>query len=223
MRDPSTDSRETLPRESSGERSGRSGSGVNRRDFLRGTGAAVAATAMVSQVQETIAQEKKKDEAVAPAAPVEVKLNINGKEHTLQLEPRVTLQEALHHDLQLTGCKDVCGAATNCGACTVIVDGKPIYSCATLAIETVGKKVTTVEGVAAMEGVSQVINAFVKHDATQCGYCTPGFVVAVKAFVDKNPGANLEQILKGLGGNLCRCGTYAGVEQAAVECCKGGK
>lgn len=194
--------------------------GFNRRDFLKGSGAAIAATAAVTTGEETaVAQEKS---TVVPAKPVDVKLNVNGKDYSLKLEPRVTLIEALRNDLNITGAKHVCDT-TNCGACTVIVDGKPVFACARLAIECHGKKVTTVEGLTSGQNIDQVIAAFVKHDATQCGFCTPGFVVAVKAFLEANPKANLEQILKGLGGNLCRCGTYVGVQAAALECAGHGK
>lgn len=200
------------------------GSGVNRRDFLKGSGAAVAASAVATSVQESIAQEKAKDARVTPAAPGMVKLDVNGTVHTLKLEPRVSLLDALRNDLNLTGSKEVCNT-TNCGACTVIIDGQPVYACSRLAVEVQGKKITTVEGLSTGKNVDQVVSAFVKHDASQCGYCTPGFVVAVRAFLNTNPKADLEEIRKGLGGNLCRCGTYEGVASAAMELCgakKGG-
>jgi xanthine dehydrogenase YagT iron-sulfur-binding subunit len=195
-------------------------SGFNRRDFLRGSGAAIAATAAATAAEDAVAEDK--PATVVPAKAVEIKLNINGADHALKVEPRVTLLDALRNDLSLTGAKHVCDT-TNCGACTVIVDGKPVFACARLAVECQGKKVTTVEGLTAGQNVDQVVAAFVKHDASQCGFCTPGFVVAVKAFLEANPKANLEQILKGLGGNLCRCGTYVGVQAAALECAGHGK
>jgi xanthine dehydrogenase YagT iron-sulfur-binding subunit len=194
----------------------RGGPGFNRRDFLKGSGAAVAATAVATNVEESIAQEKKAA-AVAPAKPAAVKLEINGKAHTVTVEPRVTLLDVLRNDLNLTGAKEVC-TTTNCGACTVIIDGKPVYACARLAVECVGKKITTVEGLGDGKNVDAVVACFVKHDATQCGYCTPGFVVATRAFLNANPGADMEKIRKGLGGNICRCGTYDGVAHAALEC-----
>jgi xanthine dehydrogenase YagT iron-sulfur-binding subunit len=141
------------------------------------------------------------------------------------VEPRVTLLDVLRNDLNLTGAKEVC-STTNCGACTVIIDGKPALACAKFAIECVGKKITTVEGLNSGKEVDKVVQCFVKHDATQCGYCTPGFMVATRAFLDANPGAGIEQIRKGLGGNICRCGTYDGLAKAALECAsskKGGK
>ncbi|MFN0051483.1 MAG: (2Fe-2S)-binding protein [Planctomycetales bacterium] len=204
----------------------RSGGGFNRRDFLKGSGAAVAATAMATAVQEATAQDQAKAAGVAAAEPAAIKLEINGKSQTVTVEPRVTLLDVLRNDLNLTGAKEVC-TTTNCGACTVIIDGKPALACAKLAVECVGKKITTVEGLNGGKDVDDVVKCFVKHDATQCGYCTPGFMVATRAFLNANPGATLDQIRKGLGGNLCRCGTYDGVAHAALECAgaakKGGK
>jgi aerobic-type carbon monoxide dehydrogenase small subunit (CoxS/CutS family) len=200
----------------------RSGPGFNRRDFLKGSGAAVAATAMVATVEESLAQEKKAEKNVVPAKAAPVKLEINGKSHTVTVEPRVTLLDVLRDDLNLTGAKDVC-TTRNCGACTVIIDGKAVYACTRLAVECVGKKITTVEGLGGDGKVDDVVACFVKHDATQCGFCTPGFVVATRAFLNSHPGASLDDIRKGLGGNLCRCGTYDGVTKAALECAAAGK
>ncbi|GDY08455.1 hypothetical protein LBMAG52_19410 [Planctomycetia bacterium] len=209
MRDPRE---ETIPQEN--------GSGFNRRDFLRGSGAAVAVTALATSDQGAAAQDAAKKN-VASAKAQDLTLSINGKDHKLSLEPRVTLLDALRDDLNLTGCKDVCDT-TNCGACTVLIDGKPTYACSRLAIECVGKKVTTIESLTAND---PVVAGFVKHDASQCGFCTPGFVMATKAFCDKNPGATLAQVRNGLGGNICRCGTYVGITACAMELVtkKGGK
>ncbi|MFM9960175.1 MAG: (2Fe-2S)-binding protein [Planctomycetaceae bacterium] len=194
------------------------GSGVNRRDFLRGSGAAVAVTALATSEQGAAAQETQKN--VRTADPQDITLNVNGTDHKLRVENRVTLIDALRDDLNLTGCKEVCDT-TNCGACTVLIDGKATLACTRLAVECVGKKVTTVESLAAND---PVVAGFVKHDALQCGFCTPGFVMATKAFCDKNPGATLADVRKGLGGNICRCGTYVGITACAMELVKkGGK
>jgi len=200
----------------------RGGSGFNRRDFLKGSGAAVAATAVVTAVEESIAQDKKATKNLVAAKAGPVKLDINGKAHTVTVEPRVTLIDVLRNDLNLTGAKEVC-TTTNCGSCTVIIDGKPVYACATPAVSCVGKKITTVEGLGDGTNVDDVVKCFVKHDATQCGYCTPGFVVATRAFLNANPGAGMDAIRKGLGGNICRCGTYDGVANAALECAAAAK
>lgn len=199
-----------------------SGPGFNRRDFLRGSGVAVAATAIATGVEESVAQEKKAQKNVVPAKATPVKLDINGKAVMVTVEPRVSLLDVLRDDLNLTGAKEVC-TTSNCGACTVIMDGKAVLSCAKLAHECAGKKITTVEGLGDDKNLNDVVACFVKHDATQCGFCTPGFVVATKVFVDANPKATIEDIRKGLGGNLCRCGTYDGVAKAALECAAAGK
>ena len=201
----------------------KNGSGFNRRDFLSGSGAAVAATALATSEQGASAQDSTTKKSVKSSAPQDVTLNVNGKDHTVKIEPRVTLLDTLRDDLNLTGCKDVCDT-TNCGACTVLIDGKPTYACARLAVECVGKKVTTVESLSAGGKTDPVVSCFIKHDASQCGFCTPGFVMATKAFCEKNPGATLDQVRKGLGGNICRCGTYVGITACAMELVqKGGK
>src|SRR5262249_22038412 len=146
-------------------------------------------------------------------------LKINGKNRTLSVEPRVTLLDALRNRLDLTGPKKVCDRGT-CGACTVLVDGHPVYSCSMLAVEAEGRPITTVDGLGTPEKMTAVQKAFVKHDAQQCGFCTPGFVTAATAFVRKHPEASAEEICKGLGGNLCRCGTYAGMLLAMAETAK---
>ena len=193
-----------------------SGSGFNRRDFLKGSGAAVAATALVNEATEAQAQDKK-----VASGPVDVTLNVNGKQQTLKLEPRTTLLDALRDELNLTGCKEVCDT-TNCGACTVMIDGKATYACTRLAVEVQGREIKTVESLRQGDNCDEVIDGFVKHDALQCGFCTPGFVVATRAFLNKNPNASLEEIQKGLGGNLCRCGTYNGITACALELAKKG-
>ena len=148
-------------------------------------------------------------------------LNVNGKNYSVKVEPRVTLLDVLRDHLNLTGGKDVCNT-TNCGACTVTIDGKATYACARWAVECVGKKVLTVESLSNGKQIDEVIAGFVKHDAMQCGFCTPGFVMATRAFLDKNPKASLSDIRKGLGGNICRCGTYHGITQCALEIAKKG-
>jgi xanthine dehydrogenase YagT iron-sulfur-binding subunit len=183
---------------------------------------AVAATAMAAGVEESLAQEKKAEKNVVAAKAAPVKLEINGKSHTVTVEPRVTLLDVLRDDLNLTGAKEVC-TTSNCGACTVIIDGKAVYACTQPAVACVGKKITTVEGLGDAAKVDDVVSCFVKHDATQCGFCTPGFVVATRALLNASPKAGLQEIRKGLGGNICRCGTYDGLTRAALECAAGAK
>jgi xanthine dehydrogenase YagT iron-sulfur-binding subunit len=141
---------------------------------------------------------------------------VNGKNYSANLEPRVTLLEALREDFEITGPKRVCDRGA-CGACTVLLGNKPVYSCSILAIEAQGKPIVTVEGLMQGEQLDPVQAAFVENDAQQCGFCTPGFVVATKAFLDKHPNPTREQIHRGLGGNFCRCGTYDGIRKVVAQ------
>jgi xanthine dehydrogenase YagT iron-sulfur-binding subunit len=198
-----------------------SSSSVSRRGFLKGLGISTAATGLVSTVTP-IAEAASKDSSVVGPGEIPLKLKINGSQRKLNVEPRVTLLDALRNRLDLTGPKKVCDRGT-CGACTVLVDGDPVYSCCLLAVEAEGRDITTVEGIGTPEKMSAVQKAFVEHDAQQCGFCTPGFVTAATAFVRKHPNASIEQVRAGLGGNLCRCGTYAGMILAVADAAKGGK
>jgi xanthine dehydrogenase YagT iron-sulfur-binding subunit len=193
-------------------------SGVSRRGFLRGTGA-VLSTGIVAGAKVLEAADTAAGVKVLGPGQVPMTLRINGASKSLNLEPRVTLLEALRNELELTGAKKVCDRGT-CGACTVIIAGKPAYSCSVLAVDAQGKEITTVEGLAQGGKLHPVQQAFVDHDAQQCGYCTPGFVVACKAYLDKHPNPTIDQVRKGLGGNLCRCGTYAGITQAVLQAAK---
>jgi len=150
---------------------------------------------------------------------VEITLDINGKKRTVKVEPRVTLLDALRNRLDMTGAKRVCDRGT-CGACTMIVSGKVVYGCSVLAVDAVGKPIQTIEGLAPEGQLHPISKAFVNHDAQQCGYCTPGFIMATKGFLDRNPAPTVEQIDKGLSGNLCRCGTYMGMKAAVLEAAK---
>jgi xanthine dehydrogenase YagT iron-sulfur-binding subunit len=151
------------------------------------------------------------------AGPTTITLDVNGQARQVRVEPRTTLLEVLRYQLDLTGAKPICTDGSSGGA-TVLVDGKPMQANLMLAMQAVGKKITTVEALAN----DPVPKAFVECDAQQCGFCTPGFVVAVRAFLNMKPDATEEDIRKGLNGNLCRCGTYANVIQAALKVVKGG-
>jgi xanthine dehydrogenase YagT iron-sulfur-binding subunit len=156
---------------------------------------------------------------------VSITLRVNGQAHNLSVEPRVTLLDALRDRLDLTGAKKVCDRGT-CGSCTVLVDGKAVYSCNLLAIEAQGHDILTIEGLVPEGELHTVSAAFVENDAQQCGFCTPGFVVACKAYLDQNPNPTEAQVRRALGGNLCRCGTYMGVRAAVVDAAmrmKGGR
>jgi xanthine dehydrogenase YagT iron-sulfur-binding subunit len=147
---------------------------------------------------------------------VPIQLNVNGKVHRLQLEPRVTLLDALRTRLNITGAKRVCDRGT-CGACTVILDGKAVYSCSMLAIEAQGKAIRTVDGLTEGTVLHAVQQAFCDHDGLMCGFCTPGFVTSVVALLEKNPKPTREDARKALDGNICRCGTYPRVLEAALN------
>ena len=183
--------------------------------FRSGSGAVVAATSLAGSAN---AQDAKPG---ITSGATDVTLNVNGKDHTLRLAPNVTLLHALRNDLNLTGCKDV-ENTSEAGADTVMIDGKATYAGTVFAIACQGKKIQTVESLNNGNIVDEVVLGFVKHDAMQCGFCTPGFVVATRAFLNQNPDATLDEIRKGLGGNLCRCGTYAGITQCALELAKKG-
>lgn len=142
-----------------------------------------------------------------------VRLNVNGTVHDLDLEPRRTLLDVLRSDLHLTGAKPGC-LMGNCGACTVLIDGEALYSCLSLAVENEGRAITTIEGLGSGEELDPVQAAFIEHDALQCGYCTPGQVLAMKALLDRTPHPSDEEIERGMSGNLCRCGAYAKIRAA---------
>src|SRR5258705_12688661 len=193
-------------------------SGFSRRSFLKVSGIALWVPLVVGPRTIKIAGE---DVKVYGPGKVPISLNINAKKYAAEVEPRVTLLDTLRNELELTGAKRVCDRAS-CGACTVIIDGKAVYSCTVLAIEAQNKKITTAEGVMEGDKLHPLQQAFIDNDGQQCGYCTPGFVVACKAFLDKNPHPKPDDLKTGLGGNICRCGTYVGVRAAVLQTAKGG-
>ncbi len=194
------------------------GKGHSRRAFLKGSGAAAAATALATGGGLVEAADQKA--AVAGPGPAPVTLNVNGKDYQQLIEPRMTLLEFLRAKLHLTGAKPV-SVDDSSGASMVLIDGKPASANTVLAITCKGKKIQTVESLGGAKPDAVPV-AFLHNDAMQCGFCTPGFVVAVRAFLDKNPKATEKQIREGLNSNLCRCGTYANVVMAALEVVKGG-
>jgi xanthine dehydrogenase YagT iron-sulfur-binding subunit len=188
----------------------------SRRTFLKslGTAAVTAATAQVRSVAAEL--EKVNAEKILGPGPVPVTLRVNGQTLSLNLEPRVTLLDALRNYSSLTGAKEGCDRAA-CGACTVLLDGAPIYSCQKLALEAQGHDITTVEGLARDGKLTKVQQAFIAHDALQCGYCTPGFIMSVTALLKWNPHPTAEEVKHACAGNLCRCGTQPHILQAALE------
>jgi xanthine dehydrogenase YagT iron-sulfur-binding subunit len=187
-------------------------SGVSRRDFMKIS----AVTAAVPLVMGTNVVEAAGEEVpIHGPGKVPVTLNVNGRKLSAELEPRVTLLDALRGPFDITGAKRVCDRGA-CGACTVLLDGKLVYACSVLAIDAQGAKIITIEALAEGDALSPVMQAFVAHDAQQCGFCTPGFVVATTQFLQKHPQPTAEDIRHGLSGNFCRCGTYNGIRAVAL-------
>ena len=185
---------------------------VSRRDFFKTVGVGSIASAVVSASAKATA-----DQGPEPSGPgpVAITLTINGQRHQLQVEPRVTLLDAMRTRLDITGQKRVCDRGA-CGACTVIIEGRTYYSCSMLAIEAQGRNIRTVDGLAKGNALHPVQQAFCDHDGLMCGFCTPGFVMATVALLEKTPNPTSEQAKKALDGNLCRCGTNIGVLKAAL-------
>jgi len=142
-----------------------------------------------------------------------VTFTLNGREQALLVEPRRTLLDALRHDLELTGTKKVCDMG-DCGACTVIVDGRAMYACLLLAIDCDGREIRTIEGVAQGDALDPLQQAFIEHDAFQCGFCTSGQIMSLRALLDAHPNASEEQIRTAVSGNICRCGAYPNIVAA---------
>jgi len=202
-----------MPDDQEPKNSSSTNTGVSRREFLKIGGITVAVPLVAGPRVVEAAGEPVK---VYGPGKVPIELTVNGKKHALQLEPRVTLLDALRDSLDVTGAKRVCDRA-ECGACTVLLNNKPVYACSILAIDARGKDITTVESFMQGDKLHPIQQAFVENDASQCGFCTPGFVVATKAFLDKHPNPSPEEIRRGLSGNVCRCGTYHGIQQVVAQ------
>jgi len=186
----------------------------SRRSFLRSLGA-TSAVGSLAQAVEARAVEDDALDVIGPD-PTPITLRINGKPMRLVIEPSTTLLDALRMDLNLTGSKEVCDRGA-CGACSVLVDGELVASCMMLAVDAIGTEVTTIEGLANGDTLDPIQEAFLRHDALQCGYCTPGLIMASKALLNRNPKPTLGQIQKAISGNLCRCGTYTNVCNAVLD------
>lgn len=193
--------------------------GVSRRSFLKGAGITAAGTALLDGVQglqsEASAARSGGVKEFGPD-PVAVTLHVNGKEHSLRIEPRTTLADALRIQLNMTGTKISCDRGA-CSSCTVLLDKMPVNSCMTLAIDAIGCQVTTIEGLGDGDQVHPVQAAFVRHDAMQCGFCTPGMVMSCAALLEKNPHPTEADVRYAVSGNLCRCGTYPKVFAATLD------
>jgi xanthine dehydrogenase YagT iron-sulfur-binding subunit len=187
---------------------------VSRRDFLKSAGVTSLATAVTTVAAPDV--DAQPGPRVVGPGEVPVSLMVNGKRVDMRIEPRVTLLDAVRNRADLTGNKRVCDRGA-CGACTMIVDGRTVYSCSTLAIEVQGRQIRTVDGLSSGNALHAVQQAFCDVDALMCGFCTPGFVVATVAVLEKYPNATREQMSRGLDGNICRCGTFVRVMEAAMK------
>jgi xanthine dehydrogenase YagT iron-sulfur-binding subunit len=198
----------------------------SRRKFLKGVGVAGAGAALVDGFLKHDPGAAKST-LEAPGAPVsgtvKIPLDVNGQRKVATVEPRTTLLNTLRNHIEpgITGPKLVCDMGT-CGACTVLMDGKPVYSCLVLGVDAVGKKLTTVEGLGTPENMNAVQAAFVEHDGMMCGFCTPGFVTTISAYLKKNSNPTLDEVREACKGNFCRCGTYPRVFEAALAAAKTG-
>jgi xanthine dehydrogenase YagT iron-sulfur-binding subunit len=195
---------------------------VSRRGFLKGAGLTAATTVLdtASTLAQNAGQAVSRTGGVGPDA-VSIKLHVNGHEHAVSVEPRYTLAETLRDHLNLTGTKVVCDRGS-CSACTVWVDGAPQLACMTLAIDAVGRKITTIEGLSHGEQLHPVQSAFIKHDAMQCGFCTPGMVMSCAALLERNPHPTLADVRQAVSGNLCRCGAYPKIFAATLDVAQNG-
>lgn len=214
-----SDSREPIPSQQSSAPAESGKGGISRRGFLKGAGLTAAGTALLEGVHgftsEAKAESTQSVTELGPG-PVSVRLHVNGAEHTVEIEPRTTLAEALRIHLGMTGTKVVCDRGV-CSGCTVWLDKMPVNSCMTLAVDAIGHQVTTIEGLSTEEQVHPLQAAFLKHDAMQCGFCTPGMVMSCAALLERNPHPSEHDVRHAVSGNLCRCGTYPRVFAATLD------
>ncbi|MGD8616658.1 MAG: (2Fe-2S)-binding protein [Gammaproteobacteria bacterium] len=190
--------------------------GFTRRAFIQSFGAGTV-TLAVSRNALGAAGQAEKIPAVGEA--VRVTLDVNGRAHQLLVEPRWTLLYVLRERLGLTAAKIGCERG-ECGSCTVLIDDLPRYACLTLAVEAEGRRIETAEGLMDGERLGQVQTSFVREDGLQCGYCTPGQIVAAEGLLRRNPSPSFEEIRTGMSGNLCRCGAYAHIFNAVADAAK---
>ena len=209
-------------------RANREGSGsISRRDFLKDAGLAVSVPAIgsVAAKAETASAEAPASPEAAQSAPAKptpdltaIELTVNGGKYRFAVEPHWSLRQLLRDEIGFTSPKDWCGGLGACGSCTVIMNGRPVLSCLTLACECDGAVVETAEGIAKEK--HPVIQAYINNNAFQCGYCTPGFVCTAKALLDRNQSPTEADVRDALGGNLCRCATYQRHPPAVMEAAK---
>ena len=199
-----------------GDKRPKQGKGITRRSFIKGVGAGAAAVATSGQL---LASASPRSKLLSAEDMHLVALNVNGRLRQVVVEPRWSLLFVLREKLGLTGAKAGCERG-ECGSCTVLFNGASRYSCLTLAVEAEGSSIITVEGLMKGEELGPVQQAFVEHDAFQCGYCTPGQIVTAEGLLRTHPEPTVAQIQTGMSGNLCRCGAYAHIFEAVATAAK---
>lgn len=189
---------------------------VSRRSFIQTLGVSAAAGAIQAKTEAALTEMRPDGPALQGPDPIAIELLINGKKTAMTIDPATTLLQALRMHAGLTGAKEVCDRGS-CGGCSVIMDGKLIVSCMMLAADAVGSQITTVEGLAKGDKLDPVQEGFIKHDGMQCGFCTPGLVMASRSLLNDIPKPTLDQIKHWLSGNICRCGCYTNIFNAVLE------
>jgi xanthine dehydrogenase YagT iron-sulfur-binding subunit len=198
-------------------------SGITRRGFIKGFGVtsigiAAGGEGLLGALQNSCAATP--EPRLLHAGASEIALRVNGKDFTVKVEPRATLAEVLRDHLQLTGTKISCDRGA-CGACTVILGGRTVNSCVTLAVDAAGKEIQTIEGLEMNGKLHAIQESFIAHDAMQCGFCTPGMIMSCKHLLDHNADPSLNEVQLATSGNLCRCGTYPKVFESVMKISKG--
>ncbi len=189
-------------------------SGISRRKFIQNVSGGVVGGAVA--LHSLPVAGKSRDREAEKYLLQKISFELNGKSVTVSVEPRETLVQVLREKLQLTGTKVVCNHG-ECGGCTVILDGKAVYSCLVLALDVAGKKVMTIEGLMHGEEINELQKAFIEKDGMQCGFCTPGQIMSAYALLQENPKPTREEILTAMSGNLCRCGAYPKIIDSVEE------
>lgn len=198
--------------------------GFSRRALIRGSALATAGTTTLNVISADAAAPAPLVSAAPATGPatVPITLHINGAARTVQVEPRMTLAEVLRGALGLTGTKIACNRGA-CSACTVWLDGLPVCSCMMLAVDVAARRVTTIEGLADGETLHPVQQAFIDHDALQCGFCTPGMIMSCAALLERDAAPSADDVRAAISGHYCRCGTYPHVISATLAAARSGK
>ncbi len=208
-------SEETSRDEDTSREMEREGIDLTRRDFLEGTGAALVVVGVPTLGSLEVEEEGASTQVLAAVPRTAIRVTVNGTEHRMEVEDRWTLNEFLRDHVGLTGSKIGCNRG-ECGACTVLVDGQPVYSCSTLAVWADGRDIVTVEGLERDGDVSVLQRAFMDHNAPQCGFCTPGQLMTATALLDRIPQPTTEEVREAMVGNLCRCSNYNAIVEAVL-------